>query len=92
MDNHFIYLLCAALAPIVAGLGYIFCKDKYNKEPVSVLAGSFFLGIFSIIPIGIIEETIEAFIQIDSLLPNPLLYAFCNAFVVAACTEECFKM
>lgn len=92
MDNHFIYLLCAALAPIVAGLGYIFCKDKYNKEPAGLLAGSFFLGIFSIVPIGIIEETIEAFIQIDSLLPNPLLYAFCNAFVVAACTEECFKM
>lgn len=92
MNNQYYLLICAAVAPVIAGLGYIFAKDRYNKEPLSMLAGAFFCGIISIIPICIIEFILELFFNVFIPDPSPLLYSFWTAFIVAACTEECFKL
>lgn len=92
MDNSFYFLICAAVAPVIAGLGYIFAKDRYNKEPLSMLAGAFFCGIISIIPICIVELILGLILEAYVKNPAPLLYAFWMAFIVAACTEEGFKL
>ncbi len=88
MDNHYYYLLCAAIAPVIAGLGYIFAKDRYNKEPLGMLVRAFFCGVISIFPICIIEGILSLFLDQSSVFFN----SFWNAFIVAACTEECFKL
>ncbi len=92
MDNHFYYLLCAAVAPVIAGLGYIFAKDRYNREPLGMLLGAFFCGVVSIIPICIVEGILEPLIGLFAAEPSPLFKAFWTAFIVAACTEEFFKL
>ena len=92
MDNHFYYLLCAAIAPVIAGLGYIFFKDRYNKEPVGMLLKAFFCGVMSIIPIYIIEEILTSIFDLFFDQPSVFFKSFWDAFIVAACTEECFKL
>lgn len=92
MDNTLLFLLCAAVAPVIAGLGYIFAKDKFNKEPFSMLVGAFFCGVISIIPILIVELILGFIFTIVFKNPHPLLSSFLSAFIVAAFTEECFKL
>lgn len=91
-NNHYYYLLCAAIAPVVAGLGYIFAKDRYNKEPVGMLCRAFFGGVISIFPICIVEGILSLFL-VDNLDQSSVFFnSFWNAFIVAACTEEIFKL
>ena len=85
-------MLCAATAPVIAGLGYIFAKDRYHKEPLIMLLGAFFIGVISVIPICLVEGTLDFILYLYNSQPGPLLFSFWNAFIVAACTEECFKM
>lgn len=92
MDNYTYFLICAAVAPVIAGLGYICAKDRYNREPLSMLIGAFFCGVISIIPICIIEFILSTILDAFVENPNPLTYSFWSAFIVAACSEECFKL
>lgn len=92
MDNHFYYLLCAAIAPVIAGLGYIFAKDRYNKEPLGMLVRAFFCGVISIFPICIIEGILTSIFDAFFDQPGVFINSFWDAFIVAACTEECFKL
>ena len=92
MNSHLYLLLLAATAPVIIGLWYIFAKDRYNKEPAHMLLGAFLLGVVSIIPVGIIEFIL---IGIGSLVVpenSHLLSSAWSAFIVAAITEECFKL
>lgn len=91
MSNQFYFLICAAVAPVIAGLGYICAKDRYHKEPLNMLIGAFFCGVICTIPVCIVEFFLEFFLKAFVDSPSPLLYAFWTAFIVAACTEECFK-
>ena len=92
MDNHFYYLLCAAIAPVIAGLGYIFAKDRYHKEPLGMLVRAFFCGVISIVPICIVEGILSIILIRIYDQPSVLFKSFWHAFIVAACTEECFKL
>lgn len=92
MDNHYYYLLCAAIVPVIAGLGYIFAKDRYNKEPVGMLLKAFFCGVLSIIPICIVEGILSLIFFSFFDQPSVFFESFWNAFIVAACTEESFKL
>lgn len=92
MDDHYYYLLCAAIAPVIAGLGYIFAKDRYNKEPLGMLVRAFFCGVISIFPICIVEGILSLFLVENSDQSSVFFNSFWNAFIVAACTEESFKL
>ena len=93
MNNHHLYFLfLAAIAPVIAGLGYIFTKDRYNKEPARMLIGAFLMGIATVIPICIVEIILTGIGA--QLIPenNRLLILAWLSFIVAAVTEECFKL
>ncbi len=90
--NSLIFLLIAATAPVIAGLGYIFAKDRYNKEPLHMLLGAFILGAISSIPICIVELILIVIGAIIIPANNNLLVSAWSAFIVAAATEECFKL
>jgi len=80
-------LLLLALAPVAILLSYIWLRDKYEREPWSMLVKALVLGALSVIPILFVEEFLMGYINLFSGLMRP----FWNAFVVAACSEELFK-
>lgn len=84
MDNN---LLLLALAPVFVLLAYIWLRDKYEKEPWSMLIKALLLGALSVIPIMFLENLLMSFIDLFSGYTR----AFYNAFVVAAFSEELFK-
>lgn len=76
-----------ALAPIAAVLVFIYVKDKYEREPLALLVGCFFLGILSVLP-AILLETLaqKAGINVSSNTFTTFIYAF---FVVGFSEEFC---
>jgi len=80
-------LLVVSLAPVLIIAGYIYFRDKYEKEPIKLLLFAMFLGGLIVIPILFVELFLDRFT--DSF-PGLLSTAW-NAFVVAAFTEELFK-
>lgn len=80
-------ILLVALAPVFIILLYIYVRDKYEKEPISLLLKSLGLGALIVIPVVFIESLLSA------IMPyfNEMGTAFYDAFVVAAFTEESFK-
>jgi RsiW-degrading membrane proteinase PrsW (M82 family) len=80
-------LIILALAPVFIIAGYIYFRDKYEKEPWPVLLLSLLFGALTVVPISIVEGFLDSF----TLLFNGLFSAAWSAFVVAAFTEELFK-
>ncbi len=80
-------LLILALAPVFIIAGYIYFRDKYEREPIRLLLLSLFVGAVTVIPILFIERFLSGF----SDLFSGLVKAAWNAFVVAAFSEELFK-
>lgn len=83
-------LLVASLAPVALVIGYVYRKDKYEKEPSSLLLYSFLLGaIVSVI------LTFLLYAVFGILLPIEDKYSvweqFIHAFAVVALTEEFSK-
>lgn len=79
--NMVFTLLIIAIAPSIALLSFIYTKDKYDKEPLSLLIKLFSLGVLLCLPAAIIENLLSI------LGKNPLW----QAFGVAAFTEETGK-
>lgn len=48
-------LLALALAPGIAIVFFMIAKDKYNKEPFTVLLIAFLLGILSTVPAIVLQ-------------------------------------
>ncbi|MCK5845971.1 MAG: PrsW family intramembrane metalloprotease [Bacteroidales bacterium] len=82
-------LILAAIAPVVIIALYIYFKDKYNKEPIAMLAKALVLGMLTVIPVLLLEGFLMEFISIFDF--STRLSAFYNAFVVAAFSEEIWK-
>jgi len=82
--------LLLAVAPIFIIIVYIYCKDKYEKEPKGLLLLSFILGAV----VSIIITTI-LYIGFDIILPLKddfsVLQQFIKAFFVVALVEEFSK-
>lgn len=76
-----------ALAPVVIILVYIYVRDKYEKEPISLLLKSLGIGALIVIPVVFVETLLGAIMPYFSEMGT----AFYDAFVVAAFTEEAFK-
>lgn len=80
-------LLFISLAPVLIIALYIYNRDRYEKEPYSVLLKALFTGILIVLPAVIIEKVLDSF----SGDLNGLKYAAYSAFAVAALTEEGLK-
>ncbi|MEX0986867.1 MAG: PrsW family glutamic-type intramembrane protease [Bacteroidales bacterium] len=80
-------MVTAALAPVIIILLYIYFRDKYEKEPIGLLAMSLAAGAVIVIPVIFIEQLISSF----NRSTTPLGDAAYNAFLVAALVEEGFK-
>jgi RsiW-degrading membrane proteinase PrsW (M82 family) len=81
-------LIIIALAPVFVIATYIYIRDKYEREPIRLLLISLVVGCVITIPVSIIEGLLMAGGQ--GLVG--LASAAWSAFVVAAFTEELFKL
>jgi len=80
-------IILVSLAPVFIILVYIYVRDKYEKEPISLLLKSLGLGALIVIPVVFVEWLLRAIMPYLSGMGT----AFYDAFVVAAFTEEVFK-
>lgn len=78
-----------AIAPVVIILFYIYFRDKYEKEPLSLLLKALFLGGLTVIPVIYVEGFLMEYIPLFNF--SSRASAFYNAFVVAGFSEELFK-
>ncbi|MDF1548403.1 MAG: PrsW family glutamic-type intramembrane protease [Bacteroidales bacterium] len=80
-------ILFISFAPIILILIYIYKRDKYEKEPMGLLAKALALGAIITLPIIFIEIFLKTFFETG----DKIAIAFYDGFVVAALTEEVFK-
>lgn len=80
-------ILFISFAPIILILIYIYKRDKYEKEPMGLLAKALALGAIITLPIIFIEIFLKGFFETG----DKIAIAFYDGFVVAALTEEVFK-
>ena len=83
-------LTIAALLPAVYLIGYVYKKDRVEKEPAGLLWKLAFLGAVSTIPAAFIEIVLENFLGIF-FLPEQLFYQLISNFLIVAVTEEFWK-
>lgn len=85
-------LLAVSIAPVLLLLIYLYRRDKYEKEPQSLLFKTFLFGALTTIPILFIELWLGDYWDAKYNYPaNKMQTAAFNAFAVAAFTEEIFK-
>jgi len=82
-----IKLIVIALAPVLIIAGYVYARDKYEKEPMKLLLKALVLGGLISIPVIFVETLISKLI---GGLPKDM-HALGTAFLVAGFTEEAFK-
>lgn len=81
-------LIIIALAPVFIIAIYIYIRDKYEREPIQLLLISLVVGCIITIPVVFIE----GFLAARGKAFEGLASAAWDAFVVAAFTEELFKL
>ncbi|CAM3820120.1 MULTISPECIES: glutamic-type intramembrane protease PrsW [Mesobacillus] len=75
--------ITAGIAPGVALLSYFYLKDKYEAEPLSLVAKVFFLGALLVFPIMFIHYVLTA----ENIIPGPIF----ESFLSVGFLEEFFK-
>ena len=80
-------LLILSLAPVFVIAGYIYFRDKYEKEPLKLLVLALIAGALTVIPIVFLEQFLDSF---TGYFPG-LMAAVWKAFAVAGFSEELFK-
>lgn len=80
-------LLILSLAPVFIIGGYIYFRDKYEKEPLRLLFFALLAGAVTVIPVLFLEQFLDGFTE---FFPG-LFAAAWKAFVVAGFSEELFK-
>jgi protease PrsW len=81
------YYLLLALAPALILMVYVYFRDRYEKEPISLILKGILLGGIVIFPVGLIENYIGKFGPANGTLSR----AAWDGFIVAGATEEAFK-
>ncbi|MBL7702156.1 MAG: PrsW family intramembrane metalloprotease [Ferruginibacter sp.] len=79
-------LLALAIAPGIAICLFIYFKDKYNREPLGLLIGSFLMGILSILPAIIIQIALTK--PIERIMGEGVLYTAVFSYLIVALSEE----
>ena len=80
-------LFSLALAPMLIVALYIYIRDKYEKEPIRLLATGLVYGAFILVPIVQTQRLLLLFTPNTGAVAKAL---FCS-FMVAALAEEFFK-
>jgi RsiW-degrading membrane proteinase PrsW (M82 family) len=80
-------LLFIALAPVLIIAFYIYGRDKYEKEPLSILLKALLTGVLVVLPVVLIEKLLS----LPSETMEGLSAAAYTAFIVAGLTEEGMK-
>lgn len=80
-------LLFISLAPVFIIAFYIYSRDRYEKEPVSLLIKALFIGVLCVLPVLLIEGVLTKLYT----GPEGISEAAYTAFVVAGLTEEGIK-
>ncbi|MCJ7449109.1 MAG: PrsW family glutamic-type intramembrane protease [Bacteroidales bacterium] len=80
-------LLFISIAPVLIIASYINYRDRYEKEPLSILLKALFTGVLIVLPVVIIEYVLSLF----SRNLEGLSDAAYTAFIVAGFTEEGMK-
>ncbi|OUM97028.1 MAG: peptidase [Thermobacillus sp. ZCTH02-B1] len=75
-------MLTAAIAPGIALLAYFYLKDRYDAEPIHMVARMFVVGALIVLPIAVIQRGVTL-----GLGDSPLV----QAFLVSAGIEEAIK-
>jgi RsiW-degrading membrane proteinase PrsW (M82 family) len=75
-------VLAAAIAPGLALLAYFYWKDKYDTEPLSMVAKLFLTGVLIVLPVMIVQRGLTLWWG-----ESPVLFSF----VISAGVEEFFK-
>lgn len=81
-------LLIIALGPVFIIAGYVYFRDKYEREPISLLLKSLFMGVIITLPVLLMESALSLF----GFAESSLLEAFYNGFIVAGFSEELWKL
>jgi len=80
-------LLILAIAPVIIILVYVYIRDKYEKEPLSLLLKALVAGALTPIPIVLVNLWLEGYkVHFEGLQQVGYI-----AFVVAGFVEELFK-
>lgn len=92
MTNSIILLALAVLPVFVLGT-YVYRKDKFEKEPISMLFKAFFFGCLSVLPAIFIESWLSSVYSLfgGDFLPGAVEGLY-TGFVVAGFTEELCKL
>lgn len=85
------FILIAALLPAILLWLYIWKKDT-QKEPTSLLLKTVLWGIVISIPVSLVEGGLEYMLFGEEGKPTNLIGTTALAFIVAALTEESFKL
>lgn len=80
-------LIYISVAPVLIIAYYIYFRDKYEKEPLKILATALIAGSFMVFPVIITER----FVGSLNDFTNQLARAGFTAFLVAGFVEEGFK-
>lgn len=80
-------LLFLSLAPVLIIAFYIYNRDRYEKEPVSLLIKALIIGILCVLPVLLIEYLLTGLYS----GPEGINEAAYTAFIVAGFTEEAIK-
>lgn len=83
-------LIVISSAPVFILLFYVYYRDKYEKEPLSLLLKSLLAGAVITMPIYFAELGMSYLLQ--SFRASVYSAAFNDAFMVAALCEEAFKL
>jgi len=75
--------IAAGLAPGLALLCYLYLKDRYDQEPLSVVAKVFFSGALLVFPIMFIHYVLDT----EDLIPSSII----ESFITVGLLEEFFK-
>ena len=82
-------LIFISIAPVIVISFYVYIRDKYDRESISILLSALFAGALISIPVVYFENILQGW---DSFLHDKLSVAAFRAFVIAAFSEESFKM
>jgi protease PrsW len=83
-------ILLLVFVPTFLYVGLLWWLDRYEKEPVSLLAAAFLWGSVPAIIMAVILEVVLD-IPITAFSPSPLMYELLGASVVAPVVEEMVK-
>lgn len=75
-------LMAAAVAPGIALLSYIYLRDRYEAEPVHLVARLFLFGMLSVFPVMVLQRGITLWLGTGP---------FVHSFITAALIEELAK-